>query len=150
MGNFGEFSKCEFWKKTDESFNKSRFPSVVTSKTRWDKIFKNGPSKIFKRLYSTNFTWFILEYFVPNDANPFEPSVVFHIETSHLICAANAMTGLYMKCNTGLKQVKVGLYIMLTTQSNLSTHLVLRCWTKPWNNTTNTLSKVNCKTYLMQ
>ena len=39
--------------------------------------------------------------------NPFQPSVVFHIETSHLICNANRMTGFYMKCNTGLKCVKL-------------------------------------------
>ena len=25
--------------------------------------------------------------------------VVFHIETSHLICFTNQMTGFYMKCN---------------------------------------------------
>ena len=36
----------------------------------WDKVFKNGPSKIcgkqpFERLSYTNFTWSILEYFVP-------------------------------------------------------------------------------------
>ena len=33
----------------------------------------------------------------------FIPSVAFHIETSHLICRANQMTGFYIKCNTGLK-----------------------------------------------
>ena len=38
--------------------------------------------------------------------NPFQPSVAFHIETSHLICKAKQMTGFYMKCNTGLKWVK--------------------------------------------
>ena len=38
--------------------------------------------------------------------NPFQPSVAFHIETSHLICCANQMTGFYMKRNTGLKWVK--------------------------------------------
>ena len=59
---------------------------------RWDKVFKNGPSEIcgrqllmtvivllkhtislqfFKRLSSTNFTWSILEYFVPYDEAPF-------------------------------------------------------------------------------
>ena len=32
----------------------------------WEKVFMNGPSKIFWRLSSTNFTWSILEYFVPN------------------------------------------------------------------------------------
>ena len=42
----------------------------------WDKVFKNGPSKIcerqplknlkgYGRLSSTNFVWSILEYFVP-------------------------------------------------------------------------------------
>ena len=35
--------------------------------------------------------------------NPFQPSVAFHIETSHLICNANQMTGFYIECNTGLK-----------------------------------------------
>ena len=30
-------------------------------------VFKNGPSKIFQRLSSTNFTWSILEYLDPND-----------------------------------------------------------------------------------
>ena len=29
------------------------------------KVFKNVPSKIFERLPFTNFTWSILEYFVP-------------------------------------------------------------------------------------
>ena len=38
--------------------------------------------------------------------NPFQPSVVFHIETSHLICTANQITGFYVKCNPGLKWVK--------------------------------------------
>ena len=44
---------------------------------KWDKVLKNGPSEIwsdmvcltihiFKRLSSTNFTWSIPEYFVPN------------------------------------------------------------------------------------
>ena len=36
----------------------------------------------------------------------FRPSVVFHIETSHLFCSAKQMTGFYMKRNTGLKWVK--------------------------------------------
>ena len=36
--------------------------------------------------------------------NPFQPSVAFHIETSHLICKANEMNGFCMKCNTGLKR----------------------------------------------
>ena len=38
--------------------------------------------------------------------NSFQPSVAFRIETIRLICNTNQMTGFYMKCNTGLKQVQ--------------------------------------------
>ena len=38
--------------------------------------------------------------------NPFQPSVTFHTETSHLICTANQATVFYMKINTGLERVK--------------------------------------------
>ena len=38
--------------------------------------------------------------------NPFQPSVAFHIVTSHLICNANQMTGFYMKRNNWLKWVE--------------------------------------------
>ena len=41
--------------------------------------------------------------------NPIQPSVAFHIETRHLICSANQMTGFYMRCNTGLKWVNWGI-----------------------------------------
>ena len=34
---------------------------------KWDKVFKNGPSKIFQLLSSANFTWSILEYLGPNE-----------------------------------------------------------------------------------
>ena len=34
---------------------------------------------------------------------PFQPSVAFYVETSHLICSANQVNGVCMKCNTGLK-----------------------------------------------
>ena len=37
-----------------------------------------------------------------NAFNPFQPSVAFHVETSHLFCFAKQVTGFYMKCNTGL------------------------------------------------
>ena len=37
--------------------------------------------------------------------NPFQPSVVFHIETSHLFKSEKQMIGFYMKCNIGLKWV---------------------------------------------
>ena len=34
--------------------------------------------------------------------NPFQTSVVFNIETSHLLCSLNQMTGFCIKCNYGL------------------------------------------------
>ena len=37
--------------------------------------------------------------------DPFWPSVVFYIETSHLNYSANQMTGFYMKYNTALKYI---------------------------------------------
>ena len=40
----------------EQPFFTNRRPIII-----WDKVFKNGPSEIS----STNFTWSILEYFVP-------------------------------------------------------------------------------------
>ena len=41
------------------------------------------------------------------DFNPFQPSVMLHIETIHLISPENQLTGFFMKRNTGLKWVKL-------------------------------------------
>ena len=35
--------------------------------------------------------------------NSFRPSIACYVETRHLICCANDMTGFYMKCNTRLQ-----------------------------------------------
>ena len=35
----------------------------------WDRVFKNGPSKICGRQPLRNFTWSILEYFVSYNCN---------------------------------------------------------------------------------
>ena len=40
------------------------------------------------------------------EINPFQFNVTFDIETSHLICTANQMTGFHVKCDFGLKSVK--------------------------------------------
>ena len=37
----------------------------LCSGVKWDKLFKNGPSKICGRQPLKTFTWFILEYFAP-------------------------------------------------------------------------------------
>ena len=41
----------------------------------------------------------------PAYSNPFQLNVTFYIETSHLICIANQMTGFYMECNAWMKRV---------------------------------------------
>ena len=33
------------------------------------------------------------------DFNPFQPSVTFPVEASHLVCTANQITGFNMKCS---------------------------------------------------
>ena len=38
--------------------------------------------------------------------NPFQSSVAFHIETTHMICRVKLMIGFYMKGHNGLKWVK--------------------------------------------
>ena len=40
------------------------------------------------------------------EVNPFQLSVPFHIETSHLLYFENQMTGFYMKRNAVLNWVK--------------------------------------------
>ena len=37
--------------------------------------------------------------------DPFQPSAVFHIDLSHLICITNQMASFYMKYNTGLNRL---------------------------------------------
>ena len=66
-------------------------------------------SKLFKKDKS-NFQ-LDLGIYIANDEqisrmllNPFQPSVAVHIKTSHLFCRSNEM---HMKCNTGLKRVKL-------------------------------------------
>ena len=43
---------------------------------------------------------------------PFQPSVAFHIETSHLFCSAKQMTSFYMKQNIGLKTKQMTSFYM--------------------------------------
>ena len=50
----------------------------------------------------------------------FQPNVVFHIETGHLICIANQITGFYTECNTRLKWVKAIPSLYEKTDLNLS------------------------------
>ena len=47
--------------------------------------------------------------------NPFQPTVAFHIETSHLICSVNQVTCFNMKCNTWLSWVQIFSWIMFKT-----------------------------------
>ena len=44
---------------------------------------------------------------VTDFVNQYQPSVVFHIEASHLICSANQIIDFYIKRNTGLIRVNL-------------------------------------------
>ena len=48
------------------AFRKKRQPYPTI---KWDKVFKNRPSKICGRQPLKNFTWSILKNFVPNHSN---------------------------------------------------------------------------------
>ena len=48
-------------------FYEGQFEKSSILSYKYGKVFKNGPSKICGRQPSKNFTWSILEYFVPND-----------------------------------------------------------------------------------
>ena len=56
---------------------------------------------------STRITSLDFEQVFAHRVNPYHASVVFHIESSHLICDAKQMTGFYIKCNTGLKWLDI-------------------------------------------
>ena len=54
--------------------------------------------------------FYMIEIFVKKELmqlidviNPFQPSVAFHIKTSHFFWTAKEITGFYMKWTTGLK-----------------------------------------------
>ena len=51
-----------------------------------------------------------------SEFNSFQLSVAFHIETSHLACKANEVSGFYMKCNTRLKWVNIHLQKKFSTR----------------------------------
>ena len=49
--------------------------------------------------------------------NPFQVSVAFHTETSHLICSVSQMTGFYMKYNPDLKWINMAVTYALKYSS---------------------------------
>ena len=70
---------------------------------------------LFEMLYSIPATFLIKcskhdprKYF-----NLSQPSVAFHIETSHLIYTANQISGLCMKCNDRLKWVNLTCLVLV-------------------------------------
>ena len=69
---------------------------------------------LFKTLYDIPTTFLIkCSKHDPRKYFSLQPNVAFHIETSHLIYTANQMTGLYMKCNGGLKWVNLTCRILV-------------------------------------
>ena len=88
------------------------FCGIGASRVKWDKSKQWPLVKCFSEKWRFELilieSWstflcqdqlaasFILSHFI-------QSIVVFHIETSHLICMANQMVGFYMKCSTRLK-----------------------------------------------
>ena len=90
-----------------ESLGNLKFTSWASNigKTEWARlnfrqIFHQNLS-FLKDTYFQKKVLFTIEFI-----NPFQPSVVFHIEASHLHCRAKQMTGFYMRCNIRLKWVQ--------------------------------------------
>ena len=63
-------------------------------------------SHLLKKSLMENFVFCAL-WLMRKLLNPFQTSVAFHIETSHLFSRAEQMTGFYMKHNTGFKWINV-------------------------------------------
>ena len=65
--------------------------------------FRIAKGQAFRfRRFSSSFDWVFPVYHI----NSFEPSIVFYVEPSYLLCWAKKVTGFYVKHNTGLKWVK--------------------------------------------
>lgn len=62
--------------------------------------------------------------------SPFQTSVAFYRETSHLLCIANQRTRFCMKCNTRLEWIKEPLnkFLMMLLISSKNSALLLRSW----------------------
>ena len=68
--NFGMFSAYPY-RTSCHIFHVCRLTIMqgkIVMTFKWDKVFKNGPSRICGRQFLKNFTWSILEYFVLNVA----------------------------------------------------------------------------------
>ena len=61
--------------------------------------------------------------------SPFQPSIAFNIETNHLICNENQVTGFYMKCNTELKWVNLHLYFLNVRSKLFCSYHRMTFWT---------------------
>ena len=83
-------------------------------------------------LFEENFSsWYlhVRSHFISvckSQFNPFQGSVAFHLETSHLFCRANQLTGFYMKRNTTLKWDKRLKVVSWKTNFANSTKLTLK------------------------
>ena len=73
-------------------------------KTNYNKFFPINGTKDIVYLYIYLAMIVIMECIIYLNTishfDPFQPSVSFHTETSHLFCVTKQMTGFYMKCNT--------------------------------------------------
>ena len=91
-----------------------------------DKVWYFYFNSLFKFIiYNSilNYSWSLVVLRSGTLLNPFQPSVAFHTETSHLIFIANQMSGFYEKCITSLKWVNsyspnvTFLYLLKTSEN---------------------------------
>ena len=95
--NIKHDNACMYYATPKQHLKLSSWKSWTTLRLSWKKAL------LIKKRVSLNLNMIIIYKYV----NPYRPSVVFHIETSHLFCRAKEMTGFYIKHNTGLKWVKL-------------------------------------------
>ena len=101
--------RSEWWRfNLDWMGGNVHYFEVLSAKARDPKLSPKSAWQRHRKIFSgKGMLCFFLEYcnFETCQFNPLQPSFAFHVETSHLICTTNQMTGYYMKCNTGLKWV---------------------------------------------
>ena len=67
-------------------------------------MWTNAIHKAEENQYA-NMKFYCQKQYLNNIFNPFQSSVAFHIQVSHLFFSAKQMAGFYIKRNTGLKWV---------------------------------------------
>ena len=88
---------------------------IAIYKNILDKVFESGPIETFERLSSTNFTWFILEYFGPYTLHNNPLAMIHSVDSGHGHVPIISTPSNKMKCNK-LKIRPWGMYPTFSKQ----------------------------------